>query len=120
MGVTKLELAALSASALISQGVKEEKRVRIYRLDTGAYIYEAFMRIHHGRNTEIWVYKHNKVSMKSRYSQVLSGTQVRVSEYGIEYDNQGGKIKIPDRMSKKLVEFVRELNMHVNMMGRNK
>lgn len=72
------------------------------------------MKIYNGNNTDIWVYKKNKVSVTNRYSQVLAGTQVRVSNYGIEYSNQGGKINIPASVSKKLVLFVKELNSYMN------
>ena len=115
MGTTNFESSVKTTAISIRDGVKNESTAKICRVDTGSYIYEAFLRIYNGNNTEIWVTKSNKVSMTNRYSQVLAKTQVRVSNYGIEYDNQGGKITIPVRLSKQLIKYCQELN---NYLGR--
>lgn len=114
MGTTNFNNSVRTAAILISDGVKDEAKVNICKIDTGSYIYEAFMKIYNGNNTEIYVTKSSKVSMTNRYSQVLARTQVRVSNHGIEYSNQGGKINIPASVSKKLVLFVKELSYYMN------
>ena len=114
MGTTNFNNSVRTAAILISDGVKDEAKVNICRVDTGSYIYEAFMKIYNGNNTEIWVTKSSRVSMTNRYSQVLAITQVKVSNYGIEYDTQHAKINIPASVSKKLVLFVKELSYYMN------
>ena len=104
---------AVRIAEVLRNGTPNEVKINICRVDTGSYIYEAFIKIMPTNNYEIWVYKSNRVSMVNRAQQVLVGTQVRVSGYGIEYDNQCGAIKIPNSISIALVKTFKEVNKYL-------
>lgn len=115
---TNFEVAIRTAAILLKDGVKGDGKLKvdICRIDTGSYIYKAYMLIFNGRNTEYVVIKENKVSINNRYQQVISQTKVKLTDdhMNIIYDNQGGKLKIPDRVATRILQFDMRLYCYIN------
>ena len=112
MGATNFECSINTAALLLRDGVKDIATVNICKVDTGSYVYKAYMLINSNRDTDIRVSKSEKVidSNGNKHLRELCVTPVRVSGYGIDYDNQNGNITIPASVSKQLVAFARKLN----------
>ena len=69
----------------------------LFQINTGSYIYIAKAVIING-------ILHYQIIKTDQFNTYIASSEVRVSPYGIEYNNQGGTLRIPASVSKKLVQ----------------
>lgn len=104
MGVTNIEHSARTVALLMNDGAKTGQ-VNICKVNTGSYIYEAYMRIYGGNNKDVYVIK------KNNKNQEVARTSVMIAYGTAVCVNKSGNITIPVSVQKKLCEFDRALTL---------
>lgn len=88
-----------NAIAAMKNAGKREQKVEICVVDTGTNIYTAYLRIAPTKAIEYWV------SKQTKNGQFIAKTQIDMTTYGHTYSNQGGKISLPQSVSRWLHKF---------------